>query len=350
MQTTGTQARQAQLTLPELLDNWKRVINGCNLPRDRHMDVVSKWLVMTRACVFSMTLTGGIIGGLLAARSPGFNVLNYVLAVVGLVLAHAANNLVNDYFDLAAGLDSSEDYVRAKYAPHPLLSGLSSKREMLGAILLINLLDLAILVYLTISRGPLVIAFALAGLFISVFYTAPPLRLKRIGLGELGVFLVWGPLMMGGTYYVTAGALPAWVLVATIPYALMVTTVLIGKHIDKIPQDTVHSIHTLPVLIGEKAAKRLNQALFVLFYPVVLALVLSGDLSVWLAVVLLSLPLLFDTLKRYSQPKPAEPPEGYTVWPLWYVSIAFKFTRQAGMLFILGLALHAIFPLTINLF
>ena len=52
-------------------------------------------------------------------------------------------------------------------------------------------------------------AFALAGLFISVFYVAPPLKLKHHGLGEPGVFVVWGPLMIGGTYYVTAGTLPA---------------------------------------------------------------------------------------------------------------------------------------------
>ena len=62
-------------------------------------------------------------------------------------------------------------------------------------------------------------AFALAGLFISVFYVAPPLKLKHHGLGEPGVFVVWGPLMIGGTYYVTAGTLPPWVWVATLPYA-----------------------------------------------------------------------------------------------------------------------------------
>src|SRR5439155_184095 len=83
---------------------------------------------------------------------------------------------------------------------------------------------------------------ALAGLFVSVFYVAPPLKLKHHGLGEPGVFVVWGPLMIGGTYYVTAGALPAWVWLASVPYALAVTTVLIGKHVDKYEQDKVRGI------------------------------------------------------------------------------------------------------------
>ncbi|MCP4222408.1 MAG: hypothetical protein GY773_03600, partial [Actinomycetia bacterium] len=59
--------------------------------------------------------------------------------------------------------------------------------------------DLAILLHLTSARGWPVVLFALAGLFVSVFYVAPPLRLKQRGLGEPGVALVWGPLMIGGT-------------------------------------------------------------------------------------------------------------------------------------------------------
>ena len=64
------------------------------------------------------------------------------------------------------------------------------------------------MLFLTRSAGPLVIAFALAGLFISVFYVAPPIRLKHIGLGEPGVFIVWGPLMIVGTFFVATGAAP----------------------------------------------------------------------------------------------------------------------------------------------
>jgi 1,4-dihydroxy-2-naphthoate octaprenyltransferase len=192
-----------------------------------------------------------------------------------------------------------------------------------------------------------VIAFALAGLFVSFFYTAPPIRLKRIGLGELGVLLVWGPLMIGGTYYVTASEIPLWVLIASLPYALLVSTVLMGKHIDKIGMDKPHGIYTLPVILGEKLSLRLNQVLFVAFYLITLGLVVARELSVWVLVVALGIPLLLETLRMYSEPKPAEPPENYPVWPLWFVSIAFRHTRRAGFLLIAGLLLHAIFPLMV---
>ena len=98
------------------------------------MDAVGKWLVITRAAVFPMTIWSGLIGGLLAvgaARTAGAAAVDYVLlalAIVGLVLAHAANNMINDYFDLTGGIDT-DDYVRALYAPHPILSGWVTKRS-----------------------------------------------------------------------------------------------------------------------------------------------------------------------------------------------------------------------------
>src|SRR5437763_663199 len=208
-----------------------------------------------------------------------------------------------------------------------------------------NLPDLAILAALVAARGWPVAAFALAGLFVSVFYVAPPLKLKHHGLGEPGVFVVWGPLMIGGTYYVTAGALPAWVWLASVPYALAVTTVLIGKHVDKYEQDQMRGIHTLPVLLGREFSLRLNQAAMVAFYAIVLGLVVSGYLGVGVLIVAAALPRLRQGLRAYSQPKPAAPPPGYRVWPLWYVSLAFYHNKLAGGLFVLGLALNAVFGL-----
>jgi len=328
-----------------LLDNWRRIIATGNLPEGRTMDGVSRWLLITRACVFSMTITSGLVGGLLAAATAAApNWRLFALALLGLVVAHAANNMINDYFDTTGGVDTSE-YTRALYAPHPLLSGLISKRGLIAAIAACNVIDLAILGALTAARGPLVIAFALAGLFVSVFYVAPPLKLKHHGLGEPGVFVVWGPLMIGGTYFVTTGTLPAWVWVASIPYALVVTTVLIGKHVDKFEQDRARGIHTLPVLLGRERSLRLNQVLMAAFYVIVVALVVAGHLGAGVLLVAAALPRLVKVLRAYSEPKPAAPPPGYRLWPLWFVSLAFYHNRLAGGLLVLGLAVNALLGL-----
>lgn len=308
------------------------------------MDAVSRWLIMTRAAVLPMTLFSGLIGGLLVGAAANPNWFYFLLTLAGLGLAHACNNLINDYFDLASGVDSSAA-PRALYAPHPVLSGWISKSGLRRAIVLLNLADAALLAFLFAVRGWPVVLLALAGLFISVFYVAPPLHLKHRGLGEPGVFIVWGPLMVCGTYYVTAGELPGWVWAASIPYAILVTTVLVGKHIDKLPYDSKLGVRTLPVILGERGALRLNQALMVSFYVVIAALVVSRVLGVWALMVAAALPLLRRTLVFYSKPKPEQPPPRYPVWPLWYVSAAFVHTRRAGALFVVGLLLNRIMGL-----
>ena len=187
------------------------------------------------------------------------------------------------------------------------------------------------MLYLTESRGPLVIAFALAGLFISVFYVAPPIRLKHIGLGEPGVFIVWGPLMTGGTFFVATGEIPGWVWIASLPYAILVTTVLFGKHIDKIEADTKKGVRTLPVILGERwredrrpdpddqCSTRSSSAAAI------------GWIGPWVALVLLGLPKLISTLRTFSVPRPETPPHSYVGWPQ-FVGAAFVHTRRAGAL------------------
>src|SRR5262249_40252247 len=123
-----------------VVQNWIEIIQTAHLSADREMDVVSRWLIITRATVFSMTLTSGLIGGLLAAAAGTFAWTPFLVALFGLVLAHAANNMINDYFDLASGVDTSE-YYRAQYAPHPILAGLISKTGLRNAIIVVNLLD-----------------------------------------------------------------------------------------------------------------------------------------------------------------------------------------------------------------
>src|SRR5438105_7879319 len=238
------------------LKAWRVVMSTCNAPAGAS-DVVTRWLVLTRACVQPMTLTSAAIAGLLAVRVPGFSVVLFALAALGIVLAHAANNLVNDIFDESLGADTA-DYPRALYAPHPVISGMATRRTLVTAFLVLNLLDLAILLVLTAYRGWPIIAFALLGLLGSVGYAAPVLRFKKRGLGEPVVFLVWGPLMVGGTYFAANGQLPWQVLAASIPYSILCTTVLFGRQIDKLQWDAPLRIWTRPLLRCGRAARPLT--------------------------------------------------------------------------------------------
>ena len=358
MTTTTPADETAPTALPtslgERLRGWREILETANPPSSGRMDSVGKWLVLTRAAVFPMTIWSGLIGVLLAvgaANTAGGLTVNYLyatIAVVGLVVAHASNNMINDYFDTGSGVDTA-GYVRALYAPHPILSGWVTKTQLRNAILILTAVDGLVMLFLAVAVSPLIVAFALGGLFVSVFYVAPPLRLKHHGLGEPGVFIVWGPLMIGGTFLAATGTIPIWILVFSLPYALLVTSVLFGKHIDKIVPDASLGIRTLPVILGEARARSVGRWLMILFYPLVLLAVVAGMVGPWVLVIVLAIPRLMSVLKVFRQPKPDAPPPGYPErgWPLWFVGYAFIHTRRAGGLLTLGLLLNAVLPVTL---
>jgi 1,4-dihydroxy-2-naphthoate octaprenyltransferase len=328
---------------PSILARWRHALSTIN-PPSGELDSVSRWLVITRAGVLPMTLTAGAVAGLLAVRRPEFAAGWFALAFIGIVLAHISNNLVNDLFDTSEGLDTG-DYPRALYAPHPILSGMISERGLINAAIAVNAADVVILIVLVAARGPVVLWFGLAGVILNVAYTAPPLRLKKRGLGELDVFLVWGPLMIAGTYYAAVGSVPWQVWPASIPYGLLCTAVLMAKHIDKLRWDERAGIRTLPVILGEARARVVTEALMIAFYVVLVGCVIAGALP-WPALAAFGgLPLLGRALRTLRRPRPAEPPRNFPIWPLWFVAFAFTHTRRAGALMVAGLAVAAIFAI-----
>lgn len=292
------------------------------------VDPVARWLIMGRAAVLIMTFISAVLGGVFAAVDGVFDAGRFALATFGLVLAHLASNLANDYFDFRHGKDTP-DSPRVRYGPHPLAHRGATPSELWVGTLITSAAAALIGLYLTQLAGRGVLAFIAAGGAILLGYTGGPFPLKYHGLGELAVCAVWGPLMVGGTYYVQAGQLPAWVIVASLPYAFGVTTVLLGKHLDKLGFDRGQKIGTLPVVLGEGAARRITQVLVVLMH------VLGVLVAAWmrlpgLLLVLGAVPSAVRTVKLLNEPRPPER-------PLWYVGATFFHNRRYGLLLLAGL-------------
>jgi 1,4-dihydroxy-2-naphthoate octaprenyltransferase len=299
------------------------------------LDIVSRWLIASRSAVFVLTFTSASIAGLLAVRDGKFDAVVWILATVALVLAHATNNLLNDLIDHLKGVDRN-NYFRAMYGPHTLEHKLLTVRELLAYAAFSGVVAIGIGGYLVALRGPLALGLMAAGAFFVLFYTYP---LKYIGLGEVAVLLVWGPLMIGGTYFVVTGAWDWNVAAVGLPYALGATTVIFGKHIDKLAEDREKKIHTLPVLIGETAARWMVGGMMLAQYATIAYLIAIGFFTPVLLVVALSLPKLRAALAAYATPRPAERPASYPVaaWPLYLVQFAFLHNRRFGLLLLLGL-------------
>jgi len=318
-------------------------IQRVDKPAWERLDLISRWLIVARASVLVITFISVAIAGLLAIRAGRFDPALWVLTALALLLAHATNNLLNDLTDHLKGVDRN-NYFRAIYGPHALEHQLLSVRGLIAYAAFSGLIALAIGGYLVSVRGPLALALLAAGAVFVLFYTWP---LKYIGLGEVAVILVWGPLMIGGTYFVVTGLWDWDVLLVGLPYALGATTVIFGKHIDKLADDRSRGIRTLPVLVGERAARWMLGAMIVLMYAIVAFLVVIGFLGPVVLVVFLALPRARAALALYAKPRPTERPEHWpaVVWPLYFVRVAFAHNRRFGMLFLVGLAADVVLRL-----
>lgn len=319
---------------------WAKAVNV--IPRVtpdewRALDVVSRWLIATRSAVLVMTFNSAAIAGLLAARDGMFDAVLWSLVTLGLLFAHATNNLVNDITDHFKGVDK-DNYFRTQYGPQPLENGLMSQGEMYAYTVVTGLIALAAGLALVAMRGEQTLWLLASGVFFVLFYTWP---LKYIGMGEVAVILVWGPLMVGGGYYVVTGEISSAVIIASLPVALAATTVLFGKHTDKLEADAAKEIRTMPVLLGEQSSRWVTMAMLTGQYLLVFWLIARGDLSWLLLAVLLAAPYYVRAMRAFSHPRPAAPPAEYppNIWPLWYAAFAFSHTRRFGALFLLGLAL-----------
>jgi 1,4-dihydroxy-2-naphthoate octaprenyltransferase len=312
------------------------------------LDVISKWLIATRAAVLVMTFLSAVLAGLFALHDHArVKPLTWLVLVLGLVLAHAANNIFNDYTDYVHGVDK-DNYYRTMYGPQPVADGLLTKTQHLLYFGVTGLLALACGVYLLFVTGGDNAVWLLLGLgaFFVLCYTWP---LKYIAMGELAVLIVWGPLMIGGGYYVLTGQWVWNVVWASLPYVLGVTTVIFGKHIDKLAIDKAKKIHTLPVLIGEKAARYAVLAMMILPYLLVLYLIAIQYFTPVLLVVFVALPTFLKLYPQFLKPKPetrpADFPEGQGGWPLYFAPIGFVNNRKFGTWFMLGLILDVIIRL-----
>ena len=298
------------------------------------LDVISRWLVATRASVLIMTAFSAIIAGILAYLFASFNVINFAVAFIGLIFAHASNNLINDYIDYKKGVDK-DNYFRSLYGVQILEHKYASEKTFFKYLSVSLFFAVLSGLFLILRTDIITVAFFVSGLVFLLFYTWP---FKYIGLGEFVVMLVWGPLMIGGTYYVTTSGSWSWdVVYIALLYAIGPTTVLLGKHTDKLQEDLKKKVFTLPVILKEKNSRYFTILMWITQYALIAYYVYEN--KAWpLLITFLAIPKLFSTFKIFAQPRPKEEPkDNKTGWPLYLVSHAFVYNRQFSMLFFIGL-------------
>jgi len=322
---------------------WKKALNvipEVSKTEWDQLDVVSKWLISTRAAVLIMTFISAALAGLFALRDGSFHFWPWIALALGLILAHASNNIFNDFTDFIRGVDK-DNYYRNIYGAQPIASGLMTRRQHLTYFAVTALIALALGLYLIWFTKFSTTTFVLLGLgaYFLLFYTWP---LKGLAMGEIAVLIVWGPLMIGGGYYVLTNQWNWFVVLASLPYVLGVTTVIFGKHIDKLDMDKKKGIHTLPVVIGEKASRYTVLGMMIAPYLFTLYLVVVKFFTPVMLIVFFALPAFLKIYPIFLKPKPENRPENAPGWPLYFVGFAFYNNRRFGSLFMVGLLIDVL--------
>ncbi|HPW70043.1 MAG: 1,4-dihydroxy-2-naphthoate octaprenyltransferase [Desulfomonilia bacterium] len=267
--------------------------------------LLKNWFIATRPWSFTMTLISVSVGSVLAALDGRFSPVLYVLASIGAVFMHAGTNLLNDYYDVKNGLDT-ESAATAQYRPHPIVHGLIPARQVMCASYGLFCTAALIGLYLTAVSGWMVLVIGMMGVVAGIGYTAPPMKYKYIALGEAAVFLIWGPLMVEGAYYVQMQTLSLKALLVSIPFGILVALTIFANNIRDIEHDSSRRISTLAIRLGLNRGIHVYFLLMVLAYVSMLFLTLSGVLTPWAGVVFLSLPLAARLLHQMKQGVPPD--------------------------------------------
>jgi len=248
------------------------------------------WFLASRPWSFIMTAISIGVGGAVAAIEVPFAWGLFLLTLVGMVCLHAATNLINDYYDIQSGVDSAEA-ATAQYRPHPLGEGKLLPENARKVAYVLFFFGTVIGLLLVATRGWPILMLGIIGILASLTYSAPPVSYKYIALGEFSVFLMWGPLMVEGSYFVQRQIFSLKAFWISIPFGIIVALVLLANNLRDISHDKSKNIRTIAIILGARKGFYLYAALVVLAYASILLLVGFRILSFWSLAVFLSLPL-----------------------------------------------------------
>jgi 1,4-dihydroxy-2-naphthoate octaprenyltransferase len=217
--------------------------------------------------------------------------LRWTLAAAALaaaVLLQVGTNVVNEVCDVRGGVDS----ITSPRASLALLKGRLSERQALAYAVAALAVAVGLGAWLIAARGWPVAVLGVAGLLGGVGYSAPPLQLKYRALGLPVVFVLMGPVMVEGSYYVVTGHVDLAALVVSLPVGCLVTAILHGNEWRDMADDARVGVSTLSIRIGGRRAYLAYIGLVIGAYVALVCEVLARAVPTDALAGALSLPLL----------------------------------------------------------
>ena len=243
------------------------------------MSTVLRWLIAINPITLTSGASSVVIGALVAYNlGAQIDVVRLAATLAGIAMLQASANLVDDYFDYKAGLDQPGSTRRK----HPILDLGIEPRSVVRVAAALSLAAAIVGLWLSLTSPAPMIALTLMsiGAFTVWQYSAPPLKLRHRGLGELVSAANMGPLIAMGSYTVLGG--PTWGLwlpaIASLPNASMTLLALAAADLEHLERDRAYGKATIATIFGEKAAVRLAKASVAMYAAGIIAGPISGAL------------------------------------------------------------------------
>jgi 1,4-dihydroxy-2-naphthoate octaprenyltransferase len=227
-----------------------------------------------------------------------FDLLYFLLALIGLLLAHISVNTLNDYFDYKSGIDLEVRRTPFSGGSGILSAGLLSPASVGRLGLVCFLLAVPIGIYFVIVRGWLLLPILVAGALCVLLYTT---HLTRWGLGEIACGLGLGILPILGAYFVQSGTYTWQAVIAAIPSGILLHNALLLNEFPDAEADKKAGKKTFPIVMGGKKASLLYSMLIIAMYLWIAVWSIVGFMPVFALLGLLTLPLGVKAIKGARQ-------------------------------------------------
>ena len=257
---------------------------------------ILSWLYITRSPFLSATIVPVLLGTVLASWlvEGDTKIGMFLLTLLGVSFAHLGVNTANDYFDWKSGADQANvDYVIPFSGGSRMIQlGVISPQGMLRTSLVLFGAAAIIGAYLatTLEIWSGVGILALAGFAIGFLYTAPPIRLAARGIGEIGIMVAFGPLIVAGAALIQIGSIEPKALLAGIPTGLLTAAIVWVNEFPDIKGDAASDKRTLVVRLGLKCSSWAYLVLALLTYASLIVLVLTETLPTQALAGLITVP------------------------------------------------------------
>jgi len=258
---------------------------------------IQEWFVATRYWSFVVSAMPVIVTfAFLCSRhmlpQGASCIVDFVLALSGVVTLHAAGNVLSDYFDFKRGVDNENAFAVPNLVFHKF-----EPKEYLRFSLTLFAVGCVFGMVLVFRTGIELLLIGIIGVLLTVSYSF----LKFRALGDLDIFLIFSVLEIMGTSYVLCGQAVTEALCLALPVGIITVAVLHANNTLDIESDGEAGIKTFAMTIGGNASSKLYIAYMILPFVFIAASVIAGLLTPWSLLCLLAAVPAYKNLRAATE-------------------------------------------------